>query len=652
MYACATRVVVTAALTAVLSVPAMAAGRAVILGFDGMDPHLAQQMMDAGELPNFKKLQEQGGFQPLGSSNPPQSPTAWSSFSTSKTPFNHGIYDFLRRDPAKYLPGVGFGAPGKPKLNPDGSLAAEPEYASNRKGDSFWKVASDQGKKVKALLVPFAYPAEDLSAECKMLCGLTVPTIRGTENTYYALSEAFTQVENVAGGIRMPLRFDGTSAQVNIPGLAHPAKRGEMVQAPMRVEVDRAGKKLVVHVGEQAVPLAEGEWSEWVEWSFAVTPLYTVKAVSRFHAMAAGESVRLYMTCLQMDPREPYMRISSPKEFSKQLYERYGLYKTIGWAYETHGLKAGDITEEMFLQDVERTMNWRAQLAYDEIDTGNFDLLVAAWTATDRVSHMFWGYRDPKHPLYTPEMAAKYGRAVENTYQKADEIVGKVMAKLNPDDLLMVMSDHGFHSQRTNFSVNTWLVREGYLTVKGQTDAASAFNEKSYFMDFATGAYYYDWSKTKAYGIGLGMIFLNRQGREGQGIVSKEDAAPLLAEIRGKLLEVTDPGTGEKVFREVYVYDDPKGESVADAPDFQLGYAEGYQTDKDSAAGAAPKDVFSPNTSKWSGEHASSDVAFTQGILFSNKALAKEPSLIDLGVTALKYIGATPAANMEGRPLL
>src|SRR5690606_29664234 len=124
-----------------------AQGRVIILGFDGMDPLLAEEMIGKGELPNFAKLHQDGGFQPLESSNPPQSPTAWSSFSTSKTPFNHGIYDFLKRNPQLYVPGVGFGSPGKPRLNADGSLAAEPVYESNRIGDSFWKVASGQGKK-------------------------------------------------------------------------------------------------------------------------------------------------------------------------------------------------------------------------------------------------------------------------------------------------------------------------------------------------------------------------------------------------------------------------------------------------------------------------------------------------------------------------
>src|SRR5690606_10541651 len=101
-----------------------------------------------------------------------------------------------------------------------------------------------------------------------------------------------------------------------------------------------------------------------------------------------------------------------------------------------------------FLEDVRQTSEWREVLTLDEMDRGNFDMLVAVWTGPDRVSHLFWRYRDPKHPLYTEEGAKKYGRVVEDTYKKMDETIGKVMAKLNPDDLLMILSDHGFHSFR------------------------------------------------------------------------------------------------------------------------------------------------------------------------------------------------------------
>ena len=618
------------------------AGRTVILGFDGADPHIVQDMLKAGELPNLAKLQETGSFKPLGSSNPPQSPTAWSSFATCKTPLNHGIYDFLKRTPANYFPGVGFGHTVKAKLNPDGSVASEPQYVNNRKGDTFWKVASDQGLKVKALVVPFAYPAEDLADECLQLCGLDVPDIRGTQSTYFALAESFTKAQPVAGGMQLPLKFTDNTATVQVPGIAVPGTRpAKYVTAPLEVAVDRAAKKVTLTVGDQTLSLEEGTWSNWVEWSFAVSDQYTVNAVSRFHCMAAGDSVRVYMTCLQIHPEKPMMPISSPTAYSGDLAKRYGNFKTVGWVYDTKALQMGDMDEAMFLDDVQQTMAWREQLCLDEIDAGNFDLLVSAWTGTDRVAHMFWAYRDPKHPLYSEEKAKLYGTVIEDTYRKMDSIVGNVMKRLSEDDLLMVMSDHGFHSFRTGFSVNTWLIEQGYLATKD----GGKNTETKYLQGF-------DWSMSKAYGLGLGMIFLNLEGREGQGIVPKADGPALIQELSDKLLALTDPDTGDKVFSAVYPNIDPRGAAIEDAPDIQLGYAEGYQTNKSSAAGAAPGDIFSPNTNKWSGEHASSDVAFTKGIFFSNKAIAAEPTLLDIGVTALDSLGAKAPADFEGKSLL
>jgi predicted AlkP superfamily phosphohydrolase/phosphomutase len=222
-----------------------------------------------------------------------------------------------------------------------------------------------------------------------------------------------------------------------------------------------------------------------------------------------------------------------------------------------------------------------------------------------------------------------------------DGIVGQFMERLKEGDLLMVMSDHGFHSFRTEFNVNKWLIDNGYLAVKG--------GGKSTGERFLQG---FDWTKTKAYGLGLGMIFINMKGREGNGIVEPADAPALIEEIRGKLMAVTDPGTGEKVFREVYPYINPKGEATADTPDLQLGYAEGYQTAKASASGAAPAETFSPNKDKWSGEHASSDVAFTQGILFSNQKVQEGATLLDLGVTAFNHLGLQAPASFEGKNLL
>jgi predicted AlkP superfamily phosphohydrolase/phosphomutase len=300
---------------------------------------------------------------------------------------------------------------------------------------------------------------------------------------------------------------------------------------------------------------------------------------------------------------------------------------------------------------VRTSMAWRATLTKDEMDRGGFDLIVAAWTATDRVSHCFWHPRDPKHPLHTAEGAAKYGRAVEDTYIIMDGIVGEVMERLQPEDLLMILSDHGFHSFRKGFNVNTWLVRNGYMTLVGQDDPATASTDDKYFRKDSRGAFIVDWSKTKAYSIGLGAIFLNTKGREGQGIVDPAEADALAKEIQEKLIAVTDPETGDKVFNKIYTREVFKGAAAADAPDLQLGYADGYQTGKASAAGAAPAELFEINDDKWSGEHASSDTESTPGIFFANRKMEGEAAIVDLGPTALKYLGLTIPTDYDGKPL-
>ncbi len=76
--------------------------RVIVLGVDGMDPLFVQRHWSA--LPNLDRLRRQGDFRPLGTTTPPQSPVAWSTFITGMDPDGHGLYDFVHRDPATYLP--------------------------------------------------------------------------------------------------------------------------------------------------------------------------------------------------------------------------------------------------------------------------------------------------------------------------------------------------------------------------------------------------------------------------------------------------------------------------------------------------------------------------------------------------------------------
>lgn len=628
-------------------------GRVIILGFDGVEPTIAEAMLKAGELPNLARLRDQGSYQRLLSAYPPQSPTAWSSFATCTNAGQHGIYDFIRRDPKDYKPSLGFGMMKSAQLSADGTVTKPAEFINYRKGQTFWSVADAHGVACKLLAVPYATPPEDLK-HGRMLCGLDIPDIRGTQSTYFSFSDQHKEQKNVAGGVELPLVFDGDTATVSVPGIRKPQdkpptgvpQKATFIEVPLKLTVDRQAHTATVEVQEKTVQLKAGAWSNWVEWTFQVTPNYAVRAISRFWAAELGDAVRIYMTCLQVHPKAPMLRISTPPEYAGQLADKYGLHKTVGWAYDTKALQQDVLSEEAYISDELESMDWQARLMLDELAEGNFELLIAGWTATDRAGHMYWRFRDAKHSRYNAEGAKKYGRTLEDTYTKMDEIVGKAMEKLAPDDLLLVMSDHGLKAFRRGFSVNTWLVRNGYLVLNGQSDPATAATDEKFMSAF-------DWAKTKAYSLGFGSVFLNLQGREGKGIVTPEEAPALLAELREKLLAITDPESGEKVFSAVQLQSELfHGSALADAPDIGLGYADGYQTDKQSAAGAVPKELFSNNDDKWSAEHAAIAAAEAPGILFSNQKLSGDPAIVDLGPTALSYMDIPVPGTFEGRSLL
>ncbi|MBI2426094.1 MAG: alkaline phosphatase family protein [Candidatus Hydrogenedentes bacterium] len=628
-------------------------GRVIILGFDGVEPAIVQQMMDAGQLPNYKKLAETGAFRHLGSTIPPQSPTAWTSFTTCRNPGNHNIFDFIRRTargPKGPVPAVGTGRLDPIQIGADGALIKPAEAIAYRKGPSFWSIADQQGAKCKILNVPFAYPADNMDHGLQ-LCALGVPDLRGTTSTFTFLSDKFTPEEsqrNYSGGRAQAITFDAQdSASVRLPGPRDTRVKGSdsagaYTETTIQVSVDRKARAGKIVSAGKTIEIAEGTWSPWLEVRFEMSPSVTVWGVLRVYPVEIGARVRIYTTCMQFHPQHPFAPLTEPNDYSNELFDRYGLFKTIGWSFDTHALRQDVLDEDAFWKDIESSMGWHEQLCLDELERGDFDLLTAVWTATDRVGHMYWRFRDPKHPLYDPELAKKYEKALEQSYIISDRIIGRAMEKLAENDLFMVLSDHGFESWRTGFNVNNWLEEQGYLKIANRQMAT----EPGFLLGI-------DWTQTKAYSVGLSSLYLNIKDRETAGIVAPGDTDALLAEIKDKLLQVTDPDTGMKVFTNIYTRDVYSGQAMADAPDISFGYNRFYQSSKTAAKGAMGVGLFEKNDDKWSGEHAASDPEWCPGIFFCNqKVEATDPNIMDLGVIALGYLGKSAPADFEGRNLL
>jgi predicted AlkP superfamily phosphohydrolase/phosphomutase len=163
-----------------------------------------------------------------------------------------------------------------------------------------------------------------------------------------------------------------------------------------------------------------------------------------------------------------------------------------------------------------------------------------------------------------------------------------------------------------------------------------------------------DWSRTRAYALGLGQIYLNLKGREKSGILDRgPETDKLMAEIREKLLAVKDPDTGELVISNVSLGRDIfHGPRAAEAADLQVDFRSGYRTSWQTSLGAIPSGIVVANMKKWSGDHCASDPADTQGIFFSNRSLiSAEPSIYDVAPTVLQVLGVAPPGKLDGKPL-
>jgi predicted AlkP superfamily phosphohydrolase/phosphomutase len=653
----------------------------VILGFDGMDPRLVQRWMDEGKLPNLKKLASRGsGVRALGTTHSPESPTAWASFATGVNAGKHNIYDFLIRDTSTYLPDLGMVHFEPPHFILNYIPISKPVVQSIRGGTSFWVTAGAAGVRSSMLTVPVTFPPEEVP-NGELLSGLPLPDIRRTMGTFYYFGTDLSRYEEgntEFGGILKRLVFDGDTARTELVGPPNPIVKQQLrelraktsgspmadldkmklaelearedVRLPLTVHWNRAERAATIDVGDNSIHLSEHQWSKWINLDFTINMLIRVHGMAQIYLIGAGPELQLYISPVNWKPDQPPAPMSSPASLAADLYERLGPYRTLGWAEATWPLNEDRIDEKTFMDDLYRAFDDRAQVILQRIDAKQWDLVVGVIESTDRVQHMMWRLIDPTHPMYDKALAAKFGDAIERVYRKCDEFVGEVVSRIDPATPVLIVSDHGFHSFRQSVNLNTWLVGEGFMAIQGQQPG-----EKKLQDLFGGGTFWenVDWSRTKAYAMGLGQIYVNLKGRERQGIVSPEDSKNVQDALVGRLLTMADPKTGARIVDAVYKRDDVyKGEFLKNASELQVGLADGYRVSWQSTLGGSPPGLVYPNMKKWSGDHGSYDYKQTSGTLISSRPIGSEPvDIMDIAPTVLRYFGVPIPPDIDGKPI-
>ncbi|MBP7216789.1 MAG: alkaline phosphatase family protein, partial [Candidatus Omnitrophica bacterium] len=361
----------------------------IILGFDGLSPEIIEPMMQSGRLPHFARLKEQGTYRRLATTNPPQSPTAWSSLATGKNPGKHGIFEFIIRDPKTYAL----------KLSLSGTKSSERRRLMRSK--CFWNYASD--KKIHSTIIthPVTFPPDKLYG--RMLSGMGVPDAIGTFGTFtlYTSNSAGHQlggsgkILHVTKSPLMTLRFIG-------PRIAKWGGAPKETTVPFKVVQQKGADSVVIEYQGKSFKLPQGEWSDWQEVTFRLGFLRTMKCIVKLYLVQVQPEFQLYISPINFDPRAPFFTISHPQDFSRALAENIGLFYTQGAPFESHSLSEGLLPESAFLEQVKDIFEGKKKMLDQELRKVDSGILFCYFEATDAIQHMFWRYRDPFSPLYDP----------------------------------------------------------------------------------------------------------------------------------------------------------------------------------------------------------------------------------------------------------
>jgi predicted AlkP superfamily phosphohydrolase/phosphomutase len=619
------------------------AKRVVVVGIDGMDPVLTRRYMAKGLLPNLASLKADGHFGPLEISVPSISPSSWSSFQTGADASRHRIYDFITRDPcscAPVLSSVRVEAPkrtlriGKWRLP-----LGRPRVIGLRRSRAFWHALSDEAVPSTVLRVPITFPAEKFRGA--MLSGMCVPDLKGTQGvfTFFTTGEKTLSGE---GGEVVRVRLDGDTVRGRLAGPRNALREGAGdLTIPFTVRIDRKARRARLVIGGETLDLAERELSPWVPLRFKAAPLVAVHAIARFVVTSLDPEFGLYVTPLMIDPERPALPISHPLNYSVWLAKKLGPFATLGLAEDTSALNEGITDEETFLAQAMAHQEEREKQLFATLATTRKGCVTVVFDAADRVQHMFFRTLDPTHPANAGRETERYRNVIRDLYVRFDDLVGKVRAKLRKGDALIVLSDHGFCPFRRGVNLNAFLHREGWLHLQEGADGSGAwFNGV-------------DWSRTKAFALGLTGMFLNRAGREGRGIVTPEEAPALRREIAEKLEALRDPADGARVVRKAYdaaeIYDGPYRD---EAPDLLIGFSRGYRHSWKGATGVTREEVLTDNVKPWSGDHCV-DPKVVPGVFFTDFRLAPGlPRMTDVAPTILDLLGVAKPKHMTGHSLL
>jgi len=311
-----------------------------------------------------------------------------------------------------------------------------------------------------------------------------------------------------------------------------------------------------------------------------------------------------------------------------------------------------------------------------------WDFFMFVVQGTDQIQHIFWRFFDERHPLYVP--GNDYKRAILDFYKRIDSYLAGLLAGLDKNTTLMIVSDHGAAPIYKLVNLNGWLVQEGYMTLKRNPRTVlkrmlyglnvtplSLYNAiiksglggrkeritkseahrwiKKIFLTFDN----VDWPKTKAYALGNGgEVYINLRGREPQGSVEAADYERVRRDIFDELTKMDDKSAGayqlkNQVFLKEDIY---RGPFLASMPDLVFWPEESWYNSIGAYEFPSNK-VFELISHGPTATHTTEGIFMAYGCRISDGSKPARVDITDVTPTILNIMGIEVMDDFDGKVL-
>ncbi len=251
-----------------------------------------------------------------------------------------------------------------------------------------------------------------------------------------------------------------------------------------------------------------------------------------------------------------------------------------------------------FLKDLDKALKARITTYRYLWHNEDWDIFMLVFTGTDRLMHFLWNaYEEEDHEHHT---------AFLDHFRQIDGVIGEIMDSKGEEDLLVMLSDHGFEKLEMEVFVNYALTEHGFLSF--ENDSPSTLKDIS--------------NNTRAFILDPGRIYLNDKSRFPKGSVLSNDRVQILNELE-EVFNSLSIG-GRKVIKQCHRREDIyQGPCVERGPDLVLTANPGFNL----RGTLKPHTLYSNGT--LSGKHTQDD-AFLLVHGGSDKIVPPKPCVSDL----------------------